>query len=147
MYSSYMTKQELFPENILVGLSRFGSILAILRVLMSVMNWINRRQFERRVTEFMHKEKAEDLQESDIPDGSSLNQDIYRRKTFNIQDEEINVNDSLLNETTTLSQNGFPKSEETDIKKRYSIEMFEDLIQTVAKLKLRVSQLESAGMH
>ena len=148
MYSSYMTKQDLFPENILVGLSRFGSILAILRVLMSVMNWINRRQFERRVSEFMHKEKADGLQESEVPDGSSLAGDIYKRKKFNIQDdEEINVNDTLLNESTTLTQNGLPKVEESDIKKRYSIEMFEDLIQTVVKLKLRVSQLESAVMH
>jgi hypothetical protein len=107
---------------------------------MSVMNWINRRQFERRVSEFMHKEKAEGLQESEVPDGCSLAGDIYRRNKFSIQeDEEINVNDSLLNETTTLSQNGFPKGEETDIKKRYSIEMFEDLIQTVVKLKQRVS--------
>ena len=147
MYSSYMTKQDLFPENIIVGLSRFGSILAILRVLMSVMNWINQRQFERRVSEFMHKEKAEDLQESSAPDGSSLNQDIYRRKTFKIHDEEINVNDSLLFESTNLSQNSLPKVEETDIKKRYSIEMFEYLIQTVVKLKLEVSQLKSAAMH
>jgi hypothetical protein len=112
------------------------------------MNWINQRQFERKITKFMQKEKAVGLQESGEPEGSTLAGDIYRRKKFNIQDdEEINVNDSLLNETTTISQNGFPKVKEGDIKKRYSIEMFEDLIQMVVKLKLRVSQLESAAMH
>ena len=103
---------------------------------MSVMNLINRRQIERRVTEFMYKEKAEGLQESDILEDSCLNKDIYRRKMFNIQDEEINVNDSLLNIPTTITKNGLPKGEEADIKKRYSIEMFEDLIQTVAKMNL-----------
>jgi hypothetical protein len=137
-----MTKQDLAPESIIVGLARLGSIIAIIRALMSVMAWINQRQFERKITKFMHKEKAEGLQESEVPDGSSLAGDIYRRKKFNIQDdEEINVNDNLLNESTTLSQNDLPKVEETDIKKRYSIEMFEDLIQTVAKMKLQISKL------
>jgi hypothetical protein len=89
----------------------------------------------------MHIEKAEGLQESDISDDSRLNQDIYRRKKFDIQDEEINVNDSLLNIPKTIPHNGLPKGEEADIKKRYSIEMFEDLIQTVAKMKLQISQL------
>ena len=140
MYSSSMTKQDLSPESMTVGLTRLGSIIAIIRALMSVMAWINRRQFERKIIKFMHREKAEGLQESGAPDGSSLSGDIYRRKKFNIQDdEEINVNDTLLDESTTLSQHGFPKVEETDIKKRYSIEMFEDLIQTVVKLKQRVS--------
>jgi hypothetical protein len=137
-----MTKQDLAPESIIVGLARLGSIIAIIRALMSVMAWINQRQFERKITKFMHREKAEGLQESEVPDGSSLAGDIYRRKKFNIQDdEEINVNDNLLNESTTLSQNDLPKVEETDIKKRYSIEMFEDLIQTVAKMKLQISKL------
>jgi hypothetical protein len=137
-----MTKQDLAPESIIVGLARLGSIIAIIRALMSVMAWINQRQFERKITKFMHKEKAEGLQESEVPDGSSLAGDIYRRKKFNIQDdEEINVNDNLLNDSTTLSQNDLPKVEETDIKKRYSIEMFEDLIQTVAKMKLQISKL------
>jgi hypothetical protein len=137
-----MTKQDLAPESMIVGLARLGSIIAIIRALMSVMAWINRRQFERKITKFMHREKAEGLQESEVPDGSSLAGDIYRRKKFNIQDdEEINVNDNLLNDSTTLSQNDLPKVEETDIKKRYSIEMFEDLIQTVAKMKLQISKL------
>ena len=143
-----MTKQDLSPESMSAGLTRLGGIIAIVRALMSVMAWINRRQFERKITKFMHREKAEGLQESGAPDGSSLNQDIYRRKKFNIQDEEeSNVNDNLLIESTTLSQQGFPKVQETDIKKRYSIEMFEDLIQTVGKMKLELSQLKSAAMH
>jgi hypothetical protein len=137
-----MTKQDLAPESMIVGLTRLGGIIAIIRALMSVMAWINQRQFERKITKFMHREKAEGLQESEVPDGSSLAGDIYRRKKFNIQDdEEINVNDNLLNDSTTLSQNDLPKVEETDIKKRYSIEMFEDLIQTVAKMKLQISKL------
>ena len=137
-----MTKQDLSPESMSAGLARLGGILAIVRALMSVMAWINRRQFERKITKFMHREKAEGLQESEAPDGSSHAGDIYRRKKFNIQDEEeSNVNDNLLNESTTLSQNGVPKAEEGDIKKRYSIEMFENLIQTVDKMKLQISQL------
>ena len=144
-----MTDQDLFPENIAVGLTRFGSMLAILRVLMFVMNWINRRQFERKVTKFLQREKTEGLQESSAPDGRGLARDAYRRKTFNIQedDEEINVNDSLLNKSTNNPRIDVPKVEEGEIKRRYSVEMFEDLIQTVAKMKARLSQLESAVMH
>jgi hypothetical protein len=37
--------------------------------------------------------------------------------------------------------------ESGEIKKRYSIEMFEDLLQTVSKMKRRLSQLETAAMH
>jgi len=115
---------------------------------MLVMNWINRRQFERKVTKFLQREKAEGLQESSPPDGSSLARDAYRRKTFNIQeDEEINVNDSLLNKSTNNPPLDVAKVEQGEIKKRYSVEMFEDLIQTVAKMKARLSQLESAVVH
>jgi len=54
----------------------------------------------------------------------------------------MNANDALLiNESTSIPQLCVPNEEEGDIKKRYSIEMFEDLIQTVAKMKLQLSQL------
>jgi hypothetical protein len=61
-----MTDHVQHTENIFTGLARFGGILAALRVVMIVMNMINRRQFERKVTKFLHKEKAnaEELQES-----------------------------------------------------------------------------------
>jgi hypothetical protein len=100
------------------------------------------------VTRFLQREKGEGPQESSASEDSSLHGDTYRRKTLHIQDEEINVKDSLLNESAPFSQlGGEPKVEKGEIKKRYSIEMFEDLIQTVAKMKLRISQLESAAMH
>ena len=70
------------------------------------MSWINKRQFEKKVTEFLHKEKTEGLQESSAPDSISLAGDTNRRRKFIIQDEEINVNDSLLNESATISQIG-----------------------------------------
>jgi hypothetical protein len=41
---------------------------------------INRRQFEKKVTKFLHKEKAEGIQESSEPAGSSHFRDIYQRK-------------------------------------------------------------------
>ena len=53
-----MTEHILFPENIIRGIARFGGILAALRGLMIVMNLINRRQFERKVTKFLKKERA-----------------------------------------------------------------------------------------
>ena len=60
----------------------------------------------------------------------------------------MNASDSLLlNESSTLSQMDLYRAKEGEIKMRYSIEMFEDLIQTVVKLKKRVSELESAVMH
>jgi hypothetical protein len=59
----------------------------------------------------------------------------------------MNASDSLLNESNTISQLGLPTAEEGEIKKRYSIEMFEDLIQTVVKLKRSVGELESAVKH
>ena len=48
---------------------------------MIVMNLINRRQFERKVTKFFHKEKAhaEELEESNEPDEKSVAGDIHRR--------------------------------------------------------------------
>ena len=125
-----MTHYVQYPESIAAGLAQFGGMLAALRGLMIVMHWINRRQFEKKVTKFMLKEKAhaEELQESRSPVGNSRAGDIYRRKKFNIQDEDINVSDSLLNKSTTLSQLGLSTAEEGEIKKRYSIEMFEELI-------------------
>ena len=119
------------PENIAAGIARFGGMLAALRVLMIVMNLINRKQFERKLTKFLQKEKthAEEVQESGAPIANSRAGDnTNRRKTFNIQDEENMINDSLLNKSTTLSQLGLPTAEEGEIKKRYSIEMFEELI-------------------
>jgi hypothetical protein len=68
------------------------------------------------------------------------------RKKFNIQDEEINIGDSLIDRSTTQSQLE-TLADEGDPKKRYSIEMFEYLIQTVVKQQKRLSQLESAAIH
>ena len=139
-----MTEQDLFPENIAVGLTRFGSILAILRLLIFMMNWINQRQFERKVTRFLQREKGEGPQESSASEDSSLYGDTYRRKTLHIQDEEINGNDYLLNVSTPLSQlGGEPNAEKGEIKKRYSIEMFEELIQTVVIQRQEVSHLRT----
>jgi hypothetical protein len=125
-----MTEHVQSPKSIAAGLAQFGGILAALRVLMIVMNLINRRQFERKVTKFLHKEKAnaEDLEESTEPDKKSLAGDIHRRKTLKIQDEESMSSQSLLNKSTHLSQEGLLTADEGEIKKRYSIEMFEELI-------------------
>ena len=57
---------------------------------------------------------------------------MNERQTFSIQDEENVVSDSLLNKSTIISsQQSLLAADEGDIKKRYSIEMFEKLIQTV----------------
>jgi hypothetical protein len=133
-YPYTMNNYKLFPENIGVGLARFGGTLAALRFIMIVMHWINRRQFERKLTKFLHKEKpkVEGLQESSTLVSRSRVGDTYRRNTFNIQDEENIESDSLLNTSADLSQLTLPTAEESEIKKRYSIEMFEKLIQTAA---------------
>ena len=91
------------------------------------MNWINKREFEKEISKFMQKEKAhaEELEDSSAPIGSNGPSDLIRRKTFNIQDEAYNISDSFLNKSTTLPLLGLPAAEEGDIKKRYSIEMFE----------------------
>lgn len=93
-----MTEQYQFPETIDAGVAKFGGILAAVRALMIVMFWINRRQFERKVSKFMHKEKAkaEDIQESSASDAISHAGDIYRRRKFSIQDEDVNVSNTLL---------------------------------------------------
>jgi hypothetical protein len=142
-----MSETVQFPENLFDGVAKFGGILAALRGMMIVMLLINRRQFEKKVTKFLLKEKAkaEDPQDTSAPAGFRSARDIKRK--FSIQEEHMNVTDSLLNESSTVSQMGLPTAEEGEIKKRYSIEMFEDLIQTVIKLKKRVSELESAVMH
>jgi len=144
-----MTEYIQFPENMFDGVAKFGGILAVLRGMMILMRLINRRQFERKVTKFLLKEKAkaDGLQETSAPVGRRSARDDNRKKTYSIQEEDMNVSDSLLNESTTLSQLGLPRAEEGEIKKRNSIEIFEDLIQTVVKLKRRVSELESAVMH
>jgi hypothetical protein len=111
----------------LKGVSEFGGILAVIKVVTMVMHWINRMQFEKKVTKFMHKEKAqaEELKESRPSLVSSRASDIYRRNTFNIQDEENGASDSLMNKSKTLPQMSLPTADEGEIKKRYSIEMFE----------------------
>jgi hypothetical protein len=48
-----MTEYVQFPDNIFNGVAKFGGILAALRGLMIVMNYINRRQFERKVSKFL----------------------------------------------------------------------------------------------
>jgi hypothetical protein len=118
-------------------------MLAALQVLKIMMNWITRRQFEKKVAKFLKKEKAhaEELQESSALIDKSYAGDIYRRKTFNIQDEENIISDSLLHRPTTFSQLSLRTAEEGDIKKRYSIEMFEEIIQTMFTLKREVSHL------
>ena len=55
IYPLTMTEFVQFPETIVAGLAKFGGILAALRGLMIVMYWINKRQFERKVSEFLHK--------------------------------------------------------------------------------------------
>ena len=66
------------PKSIVAGVSEFGGILAVFKALMMVMNWINKRQFEKKVTKFMHIEKAhaEELQEPSAPIGSSRPSDL-----------------------------------------------------------------------
>jgi hypothetical protein len=52
-------------------------------------------------------------------------------KMFLSENEDSIVKEALLNETTLLSKHSLPAPDKEDIKKRYSIEMFEDLLQTV----------------
>jgi hypothetical protein len=54
-----MTEYVQFPETLTTGVAKFGGILAALRGLMIVMYMINRRQFERKVSKFLHKEKGQ----------------------------------------------------------------------------------------
>ena len=56
-----MTRYVLYPENIAGGIAQFGSYLAVLQGLMIVMHWVNRRQFERKLTKFLQKEKNDGL--------------------------------------------------------------------------------------
>ena len=53
-----MTENIQAPKSIVAGLSEFGGILAVFKVLMMVMNWINKRQFEKKISKFMQKEKT-----------------------------------------------------------------------------------------
>ena len=66
-----MSETVQFPENLFDGVAKFGGILAALRGMMIVMLLINRRQFEKKVTKFLQKEKAkaEDPQETSAPAG------------------------------------------------------------------------------
>ena len=54
-----MTDYVQSPETIVSGVIKFGGILAMLRGFMIVMYWINRRQFEKKVTKFLQKEKTQ----------------------------------------------------------------------------------------
>jgi hypothetical protein len=116
--------------------------------MMIVSYWINRRQFDKKITKFLKKEKAqaEALEDPSSPIEDHHSKNIYKRKTFNIQDEEINMGESLIESLTAQSQLE-SIADEGDPKKRYSIEMFEYLIQTVVKQQKRLSQLESAAIH
>ena len=115
---------------------------------MIVSYWINRRQFDKKITKFLKKEKAqvEALEDPSSPVEDHQAKNINLRKKFNIQDEEISVGDSLIDRSTTQSQLE-SIADDGDPKKRYSIEMFEYLIQTVVKQQKRLSQLESAAIH
>ena len=64
-YEQTMTEHDQYPENLEWGITQFGGWLAFLEGAIFVMDWINRRQFERKLTKFLHKEKlkAEALQE------------------------------------------------------------------------------------
>jgi len=53
IYSSTMAEHVQSPLSIAAGLAKFGGILAALRGLMIVMYWINRRQFEKKLTKFL----------------------------------------------------------------------------------------------
>jgi hypothetical protein len=115
---------------------------------MIVSYWINRRQFDKKITKFLKKEKAqvEALEDPNSPVEDHHAKNINLRKKFNIQDEEINIGDYLIERSTAQSQLESIANEE-DPKKRYSIEMIEYLIQTVVKQQKRLSQLESAAIH
>jgi hypothetical protein len=56
-----MTRFVLYPENIAGGIAQFGSYLAVLQGLMIVMHWVNWRQYERKLTKFLQKEKNDGL--------------------------------------------------------------------------------------
>jgi hypothetical protein len=115
---------------------------------MIVSYWINRRQFDKKIAKFLKKEKAqvEALEDSTSPVEDNQAKNINLRKKFNVQDEEISVGDSLIDRSTTQSQLE-TLADDGDPKKRYSIEMIEQLIQTVVKQQARLSQLESKVMH
>jgi hypothetical protein len=134
VYPITMTEHVQYPEPFVGGVARFGGFLSALQGLMFViLSWINKREFEKKVTEFLRQQKArpEGLLESSAPDSSSSAPEIERRKTFLSENEDSIFKEALLNETTTLSKHGLPAPDKEDIKKRYSIEMFEDLLQTV----------------
>jgi hypothetical protein len=73
---------------------------------MIVMYWINRKQFERKITNFLKKEKAQaaTLEDVSSPLEDHHEKNISKRKTFNIQEEDMNIGDSLINSSTTLSR-------------------------------------------
>jgi hypothetical protein len=112
---------------------------------MLVMYWINKKEFEKKVKEFLQKQNPppELPQDSSARDSSSRIRDTEDRKTFIAEVEVIIFKETLLNDSTAPSKIAPPKARDEEIKKRYSIEMFEDLLQTVVKLKERLNQVES----
>jgi hypothetical protein len=65
---------------------------------MIVSYWINKRQFDKKIAKFLKKEKAqvEAIEDPTSPAEDRQAKNIHKRKTFNIQDEEINIGDSLI---------------------------------------------------
>jgi hypothetical protein len=55
-----MTQHVQYPESLVGGVARFGGFLSALQGLMFViLYWINKREFEKKVTEFLRKQKAQ----------------------------------------------------------------------------------------
>ena len=55
-----MTQHVQYPEPLVGGVARFGGVLSSLQGFMFViLYWINKREFEKKVTEFLRKQKAQ----------------------------------------------------------------------------------------
>lgn len=79
-----MTQHVEYPESLVKGVSRFGGFLSVLQGMMFLMYWINKREFEKKVSEFLQKQKRlpELLEDSTAPESSSRARDIEERKTY-----------------------------------------------------------------
>lgn len=73
-----MTEHVQYPDTFFDGISRFGGFLSSIQGLMLVMYWINKREFEKKVKEFLQNQKAhpELVKDSNAPDSSSRAGDI-----------------------------------------------------------------------